>query len=302
MSLTNITFFISEAVISLRRSKMMTFITISTISVALMMMGAFLLATMNAESFLSQLQAEAMVTAYTKEGVSIFDAKNLSLRLISLEEVENVDVITPEQAAKELFTSKEDQELLRVGITLETNPLPNTLRIKIKSSKSLDPLLQKLKNEPMIDSFSYGEDLFRQFKEMSHLLWVTSLAIVIILGIASMFIVYNTIRLTLYMRKEEIIIMKLVGATNWFVRGPFLVEGLIQGIVAALFATIVLFPSYYYTLSKLTELLPFFSDTLEMHELFKMAIKLLMMGLILGISGSLLSLRDINKFSKSIVA
>ncbi len=299
MSLANLNFFLSEAATNLRRSGMMSFITISTIGIALVMMGAFLLATMNMESFLQQMQSEALVTAYLKPGISITDAKTLSLKLTSLDEIENIQVISPEQAAKELFSSPDDQQLLQLGISREENPLPTTLRIKIKSSTQLPRLLDKIKMEPMIDTFSYGEELFQQFQGLSQLLWTVSLAIVILLGMASLFIVYNTVRLTLFMRREEIIIMKLVGATNWFVRGPFIVEGFIQGMTGSFLAIIILFTTYRFALGKLAQLIPFFVADLGFEQLFKLSAKLFMMGLILGISGSLLSLRDISRFSKS---
>ncbi len=299
MSLANLNFFMSEAATNLRRTGMMSFITISTIGIALIMMGAFLLATMNMESFLVQMQSEALVTAYLKQDVSITDAKTLSLRLTSLEEIENIQVVTPEQAARELFSSPDDQQLLQIGITAEDNPLPTTLRMKVKAGSHLQQMLAKLKNEPMIDNFSYGEELFQQFQGLSHLLWVSSLVIVILLGLASLFIVYNTVRLTLFMRREEIVIMKLVGATNWFVRGPFIVEGFIQGMVGSFLAILVLFSSYRFVLGKLAELIPFFAADIGFEQLFKLSAKLFMMGVVLGISGSLLSLRDISRFSKS---
>lgn len=299
MSLANFSFFMSEASTNLKRSGMMSFITVSTIAIALIMMGAFLLATMNMESFLQQMQSEALVTAYLKTEVSISDAKTLSLRLTSLEEIEDIQVVTPEQAAKELFANPDDQQLLLIGVTPDSNPLPTTLRMKIKSGSQLQPLLDKIKNEPMIDNFSYGEDLFQQFQGLSNLLWLSSLIIVIMLGLASLFIVYNTVRLTLFMRREEIVIMKLVGATNWFVRGPFIVEGFIQGLAGSLLAIVILFSTYKFALAKLGTLIPFFSTSIGIEQLFKLSTKLLMMGLVLGISGSLLSLRDISKFSKS---
>ncbi|GAB4278909.1 MAG: permease-like cell division protein FtsX [Candidatus Rifleibacteriota bacterium] len=299
MSLANFSFFLNEAVISLKRAGMTAFVTLSTIAISLILMGAFLLATMNMESFLRQMQAEAMVTVYLRPEVSITDAKALKLRLTALDEIENIELITPEEAAKELFSSADDQQLLQIGITQDSNPLPTTLRIKLKSDQKLQSLLEKLKNEPEIDNFSYGEDLFRQFKGLSDLLWMSSLIIVTFLGLASLFIVYNTVRLTLFMRREEIVIMKLVGATNWFVRGPFIIEGLIQGTIGSLIAILFLFASYKFILAKLSLLTPFFATEIGTEQFFKLSIKLLMMGTVLGVSGSLLSLRDISKFSKS---
>lgn len=299
MSFSNIKFFIVEALTNLRRAGVMAFITISTIAIALVLMGTFLLATMNMEGFLSQMQSEALVTAYLKKSVDIDTANTLSLRLSALEEVEKIQVVSPDEAARELFADPNEQQLLQIGITNDENPLPTTLRIKIKSGATLNTLLEKLKNEPLIDTFSYGEELFKQFEGLSRLLWIFSLAIVVLLGLASLFIVYNTVRLTLFMRREEIIIMKLVGATNWFVRGPFIVEGFMEGVFASTIAILFLSVSYNFILTKFAELIPFFTPDVGIDQLVKLAIKLFMMGVVLGVSGSLISLRDINKFSRS---
>ena len=299
MSYSNLKFFIVEALTNIRKSGVMAFITISTIAIALVLMGTFLLATMNMESFLSQMQSEAFVTAYLKKDADLDAANTLKLRFEALEEVEKIMLVTPEEAAKELFNDSNEQQLLQIGITNDENPLPTTLRIKIKSGSSLNTLLEKLKNEPLIDTFSYGEELFKQFEGLSSLLWIVSLVIVILLGLASLFIVYNTVRLTLFMRREEIIIMKLVGATNWFVRGPFIVEGFIEGIFASTIAVFLLSISYNFILTKFAELIPFFTPDVNIDQLVKLAIKLFMMGVVLGVSGSLISLRDISKFSSS---
>lgn len=299
MSFSNIKFFIVEALTNLRRSGVMAFITISTIAIALILMGTFLLATMNMEGFLSQMQSEALVTAYLKKSADLDTANTLSLRLSALEEVEKIQVVSPDEAARELFADPNEQQLLQIGITNDENPLPTTLRIKIKTGATLNTLLEKLKNEPLIDTFSYGEELFKQFEGLSRLLWIFSLAIVILLGLASLFIVYNTVRLTLFMRREEIIIMKLVGATNWFVRGPFIVEGFMEGVFASTIAVLFLSVSYNFILTKFAELIPFFTPDVGIDQLVKLAIKLFMMGVVLGVSGSLISLRDISKFSRS---
>ena len=299
MSFSNLKFFIVEALTNLRRSGVMAFITISTISIALVMMGTFLLATMNMESFLNQMQSEALVTAYLKKTTDFDSANTLSLRISALDEVERIQVVSPEEAARELFSDPNEQQLLQIGITNEENPLPITLRIKIKGGSNLKSLLEKLKNEPLVDTFSYGEELFKQFEGLSSLLWIVSLAIIILLGLASLFIVYNTVRLTLFMRREEVIIMKLVGATNWFVRGPFIVEGFMEGVFASTLAIFILALSYNFIIAKFAELIPFFTPDVGPDQLVKLAVKLFMMGVVLGISGSLISLRDINKFSRS---
>ena len=302
MSLANFSFFLTEASVNLKRAGAMTFITISTIAISLVMMGGFLLATMNVGKFLSQMQDQALVTVYLNKDASTDDAKDLKLKLTALDGISEIKLISPQEAARELFSDSSDKKLLDAGFNGDENPLPFTLRIKVATNKNLDALVKKIKTEDNVEDVTYGKDLFEKFRSFSHLLWFGSLIIILSLGSASLFIVYNTIRLTLFMRKEEIVIMKLVGATNWFVRGPFLIEGFLHGILGSFLAIIVLFLGYKLALGELSSLIPFFSPSLDFGQLLKLSIKLFMMGTVLGVSGSLLSLRDISSFSKHIAS
>lgn len=298
MSVDSLVFFCSEAMTNLRRAGLMTFVTVSTIAVALLLMGTFLLATMNMEFFLDRLQEEAMVTAFLVPGTASDRVNALKLQITELEEVTQVSVITPEAAGRELFTSPDDQKLLQIGLAEGGSPLPYTIRMKIRSSQDLQSLLAKLRAFPLVESVGYGEEAFRQFQGFSQLLWIGSVLIIILLGLSSLFIVYNTVRLTLFMRREEIVIMKLVGATNWFIRSPFLIEGFIQGVLGAAIAMVLLVFGSQFIMARLAVLIPFFKFDLALAHLAKLSVKLFLMGIVLGISGSLLSLRDLNAFGR----
>ncbi|HEY9070318.1 MAG TPA: permease-like cell division protein FtsX [Candidatus Ozemobacteraceae bacterium] len=295
---SSLSFFFTEAVTSCRRAGMMTFITVSTIAVTLLLMGAFLLAAVTTEGFLHRLQQEALVTAFLAPNTPRDQVQALKLRLAQFDEIEQAEIVWPEAALNELFADAADRELLQLGLASDSNPLPPTIRIKMRGSHDLQSLLAKLKGQPPIESVSYGEEAYRQFQGLSELLWLGSLLVIILLGLASLFIVYNTVRLTLYMRREEIVIMKLVGATNWFIRWPFVIEGFLQGVAGALLASVFLVFSYKFILARLAVLVPFFAIQVGIAHLLKLSVKLLMMGIALGISGSLLSLRDLNSFCR----
>ncbi len=294
----SLNFFLQEALSNCRRAGMMTLVTLSTIAVALLLMGVFLLASLNIESFLSRLQDEAMVTAFLQPTASREQANSLKLKITEFEEVNDIQLITPEMAARELFSNPDDRNLLNIGIASGTNPLPTTLRLKIRSSHDLETLLKKLKGQLLVESVSYGEEAFRQFQGLSELFWIGSLIIIILLGLSSLFIVFNTVRLTLILRRDEIVIMKLVGATNWFIRWPFIIEGVIQGILGAVLAVVLLIVSYKFIMVRLAVMVPFFTMDIGFSQVLKLSIKLLLMGILLGVSGSLLSLRDLDVFKR----
>lgn len=299
MSVANLTFFFAEAFTSLKRAGITAVITVSTIAIALIMMGSFLLVSMNLDSFLQQMQSQASITAYLHSDASDEDISTLCLKLANFKEIEDIVVITPQQAAQELFSDSTDQQLLQIGITEENNPLPTTLRIIPAPSTEITPVLQALDADIFVENYSYGEDLFEQFNSLSKFLWSASSFVILLLAIVSLFVVYNTVRMTLFTRREEIIIMKLVGATNWFVRGPFIVEGFIQGVIASILATLILYSGYGFALRHFSALVTFFDTTVTSQEVIKLSTKLFLMGIILGVSGSLISLRNIARFSRA---
>ncbi len=298
MNTSSLFFFINEALTNFRRAGLMTVVSVSTIAVSLLMMGTLLLATLNVEAFLTRLQAEAMVNAFLAPGTSVEIANNLKLQITGMEEVSQVEVITPEQAAADLFLNPEDRHLLDIGLASGPNPLPYTLRIQLRSSADLDPVLKKVKSFSWVESVGYGEEAFRQFRGLSELLWIGSLIIILIMGLCSLFIVANTIRLTLFLRQEEIIIMRLVGATNWFIRWFFVIVGFLQGAFGAVASQFLLLVSYKFILARLAALLPFFQFEVQAGHLIKLGIKLLLMGMVLGISGALITLRDLRSFGR----
>ena len=298
MNFSSLSFFVHEALTNFRRAGLMTIVSVSTIAVSLLMMGTLLLATLNVEAFLTRLQAEAMVNVFLAPGTSSEIANNLKLQITGMEEVNQVEVIGPEQAAKELFLNPEDRQLLDIGLGSGPNPLPYTLRIQLRTSNDLDPVVKKVKTFSWVESVGYGEEAFRQFRGLSELLWVGSMIIILIMGLCSLFIVANTIRLTLFLRQEEVIIMRLVGATNWFIRWPFIIEGFLQGIIGAAAAIVLLLISYKFILFRLAALIPFFHFDILTGHLIKLGIKLFLMGMVLGISGALISLRDLRSFGR----
>jgi cell division transport system permease protein len=297
--ISTISFFLSEAWTNIKRAGVMTFITISTIGIGLLMMGAFLLASMNMEAFLAKLQAEALVTAFILPQTPIDTLQKMQGQITAFPEISEITLVTPEEAANELFQNPEDRSLLEIGLAEQGNPLPHTFRMRIRSGADLKPLLKKLSAFPAIESVNYGEEVFRQFQGLSEILWVGSLLVIVFLGLASLFIVFNTIRLTLFMRREEIIIMRLVGATNWFIRWPFICEGMIQGMLGSVLAIAMLVLCYNFFLLRLAAIIPFFRFEVGWVMLSKLSFKLFMMGIILGVTGSLLSLRDLRSFSRS---
>lgn len=185
------------------------------------------------------------VSVYLADSTNPEQVKNLQERLTKLENVQSVRFISKTEAlAIYREQNKNDPELLE-AVTEAENPLPASFAVKVKDQKKLEPIAQLVEQndvKPLLDPknpTSYQGDrkaTIDKIVKASNFLRTTGLVATIIFVTISTLIIFNTIRMAIFTRREEIEIMKLVGATNWFIRGPFLFEAALYGIIAALIA------------------------------------------------------------------
>ena len=174
---------------------------------------------------------------------------------------------------------------------LGQNPLPDSIKILLKPISDFQEFRESYLSLSVIEDSASGQDWVDKLMKLMALSRRSGMAILILLGVANLIIIANAIQLTVFARRNEIEIMRLVGATNWFIRTPFLLEGVIQGLVGALLATFMLGLGYQIIEGRAQDFLPglqllsFYSDLLHLH------LKLVFLGVILGLLGSLLSLR-----------
>lgn len=173
------------------------------------------------------------------------------------------------------------------------NPFPDSFVVKTKQPQDTAEVAQAIKKIPSITDVNYGEGTVEKLFVTTRT--VRDIGIVFIVGLAftAMFLIANTIKLTIVARRREIEIMKLVGATNWFIRWPFFVEGLMMGMVGALIPILILGFGYHYLLSLVTNgsVIPFFK-LLPLFPLgYQVALLLLAIGAFIGIWGSMVSVR-----------
>jgi len=205
------------------------------------------------------------------------------VKLESDARVRSIKFIPKEQALT--LMKKTHPELVR---GLPTNPLPDSFEVRAVKGEYVEPIAQSLSPVmPGVQKVSYGRKTAHKILNVAHLIEVLFLVAVIILLVASALLIANTIRLSIFSRRREIEVMKLVGASNWFVRGPFVLEGIITGFVGALLAVILLF------VGKETLLTSIWFEDEGVHALpFVLnALILLGLGLVLGAMASALTLR-----------
>lgn len=283
-------FFVREAAMSFRRGGIMSMTSTSTIAISLTIFGAFLLLNMNLGEFASNLRAQVEITAYLEQGYSETTLKEMMDQIGKMPGVMSLTYISKDEALKRLQSDFAGEEFLFA--TLSENPLPASFEIRMNAPSEVKALARRLKEDFVwIEDVSYGEDIVLKIETAAEMLRMIGATMVILLGLASLFIIANTIKLTVYARRQEIEIMRLVGATNWFIRIPFLLEGLFQGLLGAAIAVTVLYSAYEVVMIKMNEILPIFPFVTDPVALVQMSAKLLLIGGLLGVTGSMFSVR-----------
>jgi cell division transport system permease protein len=226
---------VGRAVANLRQSWLISSITIGIISICLFLVGGYLLLTHNLQGVLETWKQEVRVTIYLRDGFPDQDILAFQDRLSSLPEVHSATYISKEQALEEFTVMLDDDKVIVSG--LESNPLPASLRITLprerRNMEGVRAVLPLIGDDPLVQEIHYGKEWLGRLDRLLGLLKLGSVVLGLALSLAAVFIISNTIKITVMARKDELEIMRMVGATEGFIRLPFLVEGIIQGLAGA---------------------------------------------------------------------
>lgn len=290
-------FFIRESWTGFRRSGIMSVVSLITITVSLSVFGAFLLAVANMTNIASIIGSKMEVVAYVDKTIDDSTAGAISLKLSNIEGVEEVKFISKEQAWDEFKSDYEGR--LALGEIINENPLPNTFIIRLKSPQFASSVAKKVSTIPDIDEVRYSGNLAERFQSIIDLIRISGVVIVALLIIATLLIVVNTIKLTVIARQTDIYIMKLVGATNTFIKWPFILEGLIIGIMGSSLSLIILKFSYDLVVMELKKFMPFLPLLSSIQKLFWIYFAVGASGIILGMLGAYISVNSLLRGEKS---
>jgi cell division transport system permease protein len=286
LNINNFFYFLKETISNFKKNSLMTFASLSTVAITLTIFGSYLLLLINIQNLAKNISSQLEINAYLKPGLEKEEIELVATKFRNLEGVRNVKIITKEEALK-LMQKRMGGEL-NIEDILEENPLPDSLQIKVDSAESVFPVVKKIKKNVEIDEVVYSQELINKIKKIFRVLGILGLITVFLLAVGTTILILNTIRLTVFARRKEIKIMQLVGATNWFIRWPFLLEGIFHGIGGALLSSIVILFSYPYVVSQFKKTLPFFPVVSEEMYILKISFILLSCGIFLGTLGGLL--------------
>jgi cell division transport system permease protein len=235
----------SNAVRGIRGAQATSALAVLTIAVVLVLIGSGTLLVANMTRILDEFGSDLQVTAFLEDSVSLDDQRELAARVGAAPGVERVEMVTREQALERFERIAGSAELLA---GLDENPLPASLEIfllpEARNAESIGILDTSLDGLPGIEDLAHGQEWIEGYSRAVSLVRGGSLLLSVILGLAALLIVANTIRLAVYARRDELDILALVGASRTFVRVPFLMEGTLQGLLGGLVALALLFIGY----------------------------------------------------------
>ncbi|HTU86144.1 MAG TPA: permease-like cell division protein FtsX [Solirubrobacteraceae bacterium] len=233
-------FFLREAIRAVRRSSASSFAALATVLVTMLMLGVFIPIVQATNGAANTVRSRVEVDVYFKSGATKADEARVRQKIEQIPHVKHIKFVSKNAALKQ--QEKTDPAAYQL---LGSNPLPDTFQVIPTDPKYVLSIRNALTPnggtiDPSIQSVSNKRDDTKKILEVTNLVTITAAALTVLLTIASILLIANTIRLSLYSRRREVEVMKLVGATDWFIRWPFVIEGVIVGSFGALLAIIVL--------------------------------------------------------------
>lgn len=207
--------------------------------VALTVIGGLILFNASADVFVSGLQDKVDVSVYFNRDVAESDILGVKEDLESMDEVRDVNYTSREEALKIFQERHQNNEVIITALgELDDNPLQASLNIKVYDTRQFESIVTGLEGSlaaPLIDDINFRENekVINRINSIASTVSTAGLAFTVILSAFVFLVTFNTVRLAIYTARDEIHVMKLVGASNWFVRGPFIITGAMYGIVAA---------------------------------------------------------------------
>lgn len=272
-------------------NRSMSFSSISVLTACLLLIGVSFLLVINIQSLVNDVEKQNVVVAFMKDGATDEEISQARIELNSIENVVQIDFVSKEEAYKEQMKEYGIEEDFFEGII--ENPLPDSFRLTLENIDRFDESLAAIKAVNNIQAVRESQEIVDQITTLQKSITAICFVLVIVLIIVSLFIISNTIRITMSNRRIDIQVMKSVGATNMFICWPFMIEGLFIGLFSGLLALAFTFLLQLGQNEALESLFGLFgSTTVKISDVFiYLVISYLVAGVFLGSFGSVISIR-----------
>lgn len=275
------------------RNRGMGIASVGSITAVLIILGMVLIMILSINNIVSETQNKFdEIQIFLEDDIKKEEIETIGNKIKSSDGVKNVKFLTKEEAMKDMKEDWGEEGNLLEG--LEENPLPNSYIIQLEDIEYADAVVENIKGMKGIEEVKYYRDIIEKLLSTANYIRITGVIIIVILMAVSVFIISNTIKITVTARKREVNIMKYVGATNGYIRGPFIIEGILLGLIGALLSILIVNYGYDYLFKVINEKLYvlFTVYLVAPHALLKdISIMFIAIGVGIGTLGSLVSLK-----------
>ena len=283
-------YFIKETYKSIRRNGFMSFASISTVAVSLLVLGMFLMIFLNTNNLAQYLENQVQISVYMQDSATDKELASVKDKLTKMPGVVKVTQVSKQEALERFRKRLGDQDQLLNSLGKE-NPFPNSFEVQVDNPERIKVLTPQIGQLNKVETAKFGQEVVEHLFQLTKILRFGGILLVVFLAMATLFIISNTIRLTVFARRKEVIIMKYVGATDWFIRWPFILEGMTLGFFGAVVAFLLINSIYSGLLTRIHATLAFLPLLPTSPLLFYVDLFLLAAGTGIGALGSYISLR-----------
>lgn len=283
--------FIADALKSLKRNKSISIASVATVAATLFIVGVFLLLFLNVKQGIVGVESKIEVKVFLTKNITVKEQNELQDAIKNLDGVKEVNFENKYQALDNLKEQlgEENKDILE-GLD-DTNPMPDSYIIKVKTPEDVTTVVEKVQDMNGVESIQDGREIINKLIIVTKSIKWVGAAIFIILAAVSIFLIGNTIKITVYSRKREIGIMKYIGATDWFIRWPFILEGMIIGLVGSLISIVILYYAYKFTYGWAVDSFVFAKLIKPSYVLTSMIWEFIIGGIVIGAVGSMTAIR-----------
>ena len=242
MKINTITYLIGDAFKSLKRNKTISIASVITVFITFIVLGVFTLVAENANLAIAGVEDKIEIQVFLDKDIKLIDQREIQVKLNEQEGVQEVTYESQEQAYNN-FKDTTSEGMLK-GYTLENNPFPASYIVKISDVEKVSNIIEQVEGLEGVESIENQQELMNTISSVVRGIRLVGVILFTILVAVSIFLIMNTTKLTVYSRRKEVGIMKFVGATDWFIRWPFIIEGMVIGCIGALLSIIAIFGIY----------------------------------------------------------
>lgn len=281
-------------------NRLMSLASVTVLMACLVIIGLGTMLYFNINALLDVIESQNVVMVYVSDEATDEQTTAMGNQIKTMSNIEECIFVPKEDAYRDQLESMGDDAVLLEG--LDENPLPDAYKVVVADLNQFDTTVSQLRELDFVNTVRENGDVADKLVAIRHAVTAVSVGIVILLFLVSLFIISNTIRITMFSRKLEISIMKAVGATNWFIRWPFMIEGILLGIIASFISLAVLAALYQGMAYVFSNVLALFEPVSMGSYVLPILGTFLAVGIITGAFGSTISMSRYLKEQGSVVS